>query len=118
MTEKQKKFIQDRIHERKMICVKRGTIDSESRYVGFPVLLSDSLLLMTNIYDFHDEGYVLLQTADLTEVTAKDSDFYEQICIQEGLGEKVSLCPIKKGRFLFGGFVPIHGLSGIYFHSL
>ncbi len=96
MTEKQKKFTQDRIHEQKIICVKRGTIDPESRYTGFPVWLSDSLLLMTNIYDFHDEGYVLLQTADLTEVTAKDSDFYEQICIREGLGEKVSLCPIKK----------------------
>ena len=83
MTEKQKILTQNYIRDCKMIRVERAAVDPDINYTGFPVWLSDSFLLMTNVYDFHDEGYVLLRTSDITKITAKDADFYEKICIQE-----------------------------------
>ena len=91
MTEKQKIQVQSCILDCKMIQVERADVDPDINYTGFPVWLSDSFLLMTNVYDFHDEGYVLLRTSDISKVAAQDADFYAKICIQEGLREK-SFC--------------------------
>lgn len=117
MTEKQEILTQNYIRDCKMIQVERAAVDPDINYTGFPVWLSDSFLLMTNVYDFHDEGYVLLRTSDITEVAAKDSDFYEKICIQEGLRKKVSACTVKKASSYFDvmnqllqypGFISVH----------
>ena len=101
MTEKQKIQVQSCILDCKMIQVERADVDPDINYTGFPVWLSDSFLLMTNVYDFHDEGYVLLRTSDISEIAAKDADFYAKICIQEGLREKASACTIQKADSYF-----------------
>ncbi len=117
MTEKQKILTQSYIRDCKMIQVERADINPDESFTGFPVWLSDSFLLMTNVYDFHDEGYVLLRVPDITEVTAKESDFYENICVKEGLRERVSACFVKETNMYFEalqqflqypGYISIH----------
>lgn len=83
-------------------------IYSLERITGFPIKLSKDFLLMTNVYDFHDEGYALIKTDDITDAYSKESDaFYERVCILNGLQKKIDNCPINinsitdiKGVFL------------------
>ena len=65
--------------------------------IGFPICLSDKFILTTIITDFHDEGYAVLRTEDITDVYSNESDsFNEKICISEGLQDKVDQELIKK----------------------
>lgn len=62
---------------------------------GFPIKITNNFLLMTNIMDFHDEGYILLRCSDITDAYSKESDsFYEKICISEGLQKQVTKCKL------------------------
>ena len=54
---------------------------------GFPLMMSDELLLTTVINDFHDEGFAILRLKDISDAYSKESEaFYEQICISENIG--------------------------------
>ena len=87
------KNIEYHIEKGMLMRVKRKSENGE--YMGFPIKMTDCWLLMTNVDDFHDEGYLLLQTEDILDAYSKESDsFYEKICIAEGLREKVKSCPI------------------------
>lgn len=80
-----KEIIQYHIDEKLLICIERKNITNEPLW-GFPILLTDQVLLMTKIDDFRDEGIVLIRPEDVTDAFSKESDqFYEYICIQEGL---------------------------------
>lgn len=58
-------------------------------YTGFPLLISDDFLLITNVYDFFDNGYTILRLVDISDAYSKESEvFYESICIAEGLQDK------------------------------
>lgn len=87
------KNIEYHIEKGMLMRVKRKSENGE--YMGFPIKMTDCWLLMINVDDFHDEGYLLLQTEDILDAYSKESDsFYEKICIAEGLREKVKSCPI------------------------
>ena len=56
---------------------------------GFPIKMSNELLLMSVINDFHDEGFAILRLSDITDAYSKEiDDFYEKICIFENIGTK------------------------------
>lgn len=64
------------------------TIDKED-IIGFPISVSEKLLLMSNVVDFHDEGYLVVRMSDIVEAYSLESDaFYEKICSEEGLKTK------------------------------
>ena len=87
--------IQYHIDNKMLLNVER-TFDNETDVVrGFPIKISEELLLMTVINDFHDEGFVLLRLSDISDAYSKESDaFYEKICISEGLQNKVQQCHV------------------------
>lgn len=87
--------IQYHIDNKMILNIERAGI-SELNITGFPIFLTGNYLLMTNIYDFHDEGYVLIKTEDITDAYSnEDEAFYETVCIRENLHCKISTCPIK-----------------------
>lgn len=76
------------IENEMIIKIKRDNVDSDE-FVGFPILLSDELLLMSKIVDFRNDGCIVFRVSDITDAySTSDSDFYEKICKQEGLREK------------------------------
>ena len=88
-------IIQYHIDNKMLLNIER-TFDNETDVVrGFPIKISEELLLMTIINDFHDEGFALLRLSDISDAYSKESDaFYEKICITEGLQNKVQQCHI------------------------
>ncbi len=86
-------IIQYHIDDSMLLSVER-TFDDEVDVVhGFPIKISEELLLMTVINDFHDEGFVILRLSDISDAYSKENDaFYEKICISEGLQNKVQQC--------------------------
>lgn len=63
---------------------------------GFPIKISENLLLMTVVNDFHDEGFAVLRLSDVSDAYSTDSDvFFEKICISEGLQNKIRQCVVK-----------------------
>lgn len=95
-------IIQYHIDNKMLLNIER-TFDNEMDVVrGFPIKISEELLLMTIINDFHDEGFALLGISDISDAYSKESDaFYEKICITEGLQNKVqqsyinTICSVK-----------------------
>lgn len=76
------------IEEELLLSIKRDRIDNE-RIFGFPVYVNDEICVMTNVFDFRDEGIVIFRTGDITDAYSKKSDwFYEHICICEGLRDR------------------------------
>ena len=78
--------IKEHIDNKSLLRVDRSdAIDGES-IIGFPVCLSDTLLLMSNVVDLHDEGYIIVRLSDITDAYLLESDsFYERMCSGEGL---------------------------------
>lgn len=87
--------IQYHIDNKMLLNIER-TFDNETDIVrGFPINVSEELVLMTVVNDFHDEGFVILRLSDISDAYSKESDaFYEKICISEGLQNKVQQCCI------------------------
>ena len=95
MHENIKNTIEDHINEKMLIHIERKNVTDNEAIVGFPIKLSDDFLLMTNIFDFYDDGYTIVKTSDISEAYSKESDeFYEMICISENLLKKADECPI------------------------
>jgi hypothetical protein len=83
--------IGEHIENKMIITIERERIDKEEKLNGFPILLSNELLVMSKIVDFHEEGFIVLRLEDITDAYSKDSDaFYEEICIKEGLRDKIA----------------------------
>ncbi|MGM9937699.1 MAG: hypothetical protein ACI38A_10160 [Candidatus Ornithomonoglobus sp.] len=86
LSDESREIIQYHIDEKMLIDIERNDIASEETIHGFPLMLSQKFLLMTVIYDFHDEGYCILNTEYITDAYSHESDaFREKICISEGL---------------------------------
>ena len=70
-------FLQN--HIRNIRTVERDRIEKEPMS-GFPRFVNSEILVMTKIYDFHDEGILVLKTANISDAYSKESDaFYEKI---------------------------------------
>lgn len=84
------------IDNKMLIKIERESLTGEGQIVGFPIQLTNKFLLMTVISDFYDEGFAILRTCDITDAYSKVNDeYYERICICEGLQDKISMSPIK-----------------------
>ena len=95
MYENIKNTIEDHINEKMLIRIERKNVTDDEAIVGFPIKLSDDFLLMTNIFDFYDDGYTIVKTSDISDAYSKESDeFYEMVCINENLLKRVDECPI------------------------
>lgn len=58
---------------------------------GFPIAMSNELILMSVISDFHDEGFAILRLSDITDAYSTENDaFYEKICISEKIGNNTT----------------------------
>ena len=89
--------IEGHIENEMIITIEREQVDKNERIIGFPLVLSNELLVMSKIVDFHDEGFVVIRVQDITDAYSKEHDvFYEEICIKEGLKGKVDESPIKE----------------------
>ena len=77
------------IENKMYITIERIFEEELNTISGFPLIITDKYLLMTVIVDFHDEGYSLLMIEDISDAYSKENDnFYEKICINEGLQKK------------------------------
>ncbi len=74
------------IIKKKIIRIERKDMFDAEPINGLPIMLSNRFLLMTVVNDFHDEGYAILNIANITDAYSNEYDtFYEKICISEGL---------------------------------
>lgn len=79
------KTIRYHIKEKLLITIERNQIEEEVLY-GFPLFVNSEILIMTKIYDFRDEGILVLKLSEISDAYSKESDvFFEKICKYEGL---------------------------------
>ena len=95
MSEDIKNAIESHINEKMIIRIERKNVSDDEAIVGFPIMMSNDFLLMTNIFDFYDDGYTIVKMADISDAYSKESDtFYEMICVKENLQNKINECPV------------------------
>jgi hypothetical protein len=83
------------IENQMIITIEREKIDKNEKITGFPLMLSEELLMMSKIDDFRDDGFLVMRIEDITDAYSKESDaFYEEICVKEGLKQKAFENPI------------------------
>ena len=74
------------IDNKMLLRVERKSSIDDQCILGFPVSVSNDLLLMSQVVDLRDEGYVILRVSDIVDAYSLKSDaFYEKICSNEGL---------------------------------
>ena len=113
MTSVQKEIIQYHLDEKLIMTIDRCFNNETSSIIGFPICLSDEFILTTVIVDFHDEGYAIVRTKDIVDVYSKESDsFNEQICIFEGLQEKIHQEYVKEINSLKQIFLQLNDYDG------
>ena len=85
--------INNYILDNNLITVQRETINDYQLY-GFPLFVTENILIMTQISDFHDDGVIVLNTDDISDVYADGSEsLREQICKKECLDNKSNPFP-------------------------
>lgn len=97
MTSEQIEVIQYHIANKFLMNIDRCFNGELVSTLGFPICLSEKLILTTVTTDFHDEGYAILRTNDIIDAYSKESDsFNEQICVAEGLQDRIYQSHIKE----------------------
>lgn len=92
-------IIQYHITEKLLITIERSCIEKEVLR-GFPLYVNSEILIMTKIYDFHDEGVVVINTFDISDAYSKESDnFIEKICKTEKLDRVDNPFPLCETMF-------------------
>lgn len=90
MTNEQKEIIQYHIDNKFIMKIDRCFNGETISVMGFPIFMSDEFLFTTVVTDFHDEGYAVLCVKDIVDAYSNESDStYEQICVSEGLQDKI-----------------------------
>lgn len=85
MNKNMKKIIEQCIEFSTYIDIERNKIE-ESFIGGFPLQITDQFLVLSKIYDFRNDGVLILRTKDITNVYSVDENsLYEKICKDEGL---------------------------------
>ena len=106
-------IIQYHIENEFIMTIDRNFNNETSSTTGFPICLSEEFILTTVIVDFHDEGYAIMRTKDVVDVYSKESDsFNEQICISEGLQEKIHQEYVKEINSLKQIFLQLNNYDG------
>lgn len=83
MNPKTRETIQYHIDQNMLLRVERKTIP-DGKLEGFPLLLSNDFLMLRLVTDFHDEGYSIIRTCDISDAYSMESiAFYETICKKE-----------------------------------
>lgn len=113
MTSEQKEIIQYHIDKKFIMSIDRCFNGETTSTVGFPICLSDSFILTTIITDFRDEGYAILRTKDIIDAYSNESaSFNEQICISEGLQDKIRQEHVKVIDSLKQIFIQLNNYDG------
>lgn len=113
MTRDQKEIIQYHIDNKLMMSIDRYFDGETTSTVGFPIFLSDKFVLTTIITDFRDEGYAILRTKDIMDAYSNESvAFNEQICISEGLQDKIYQDHVKEIDSLKQIFLQLNNYDG------
>lgn len=96
MTSEQKEIIQYHIDNKFIMSIDRCFNGETISTVGFPICFSDEFVLTTIVTDFRDEGYAILRTKDIVDAYSNESySFNEQICVSEGLQDKIQQRHVK-----------------------
>lgn len=91
--------IEYHIKNKMVITIERIEIEKEA-LIGFPLLVNSEILIMSKIYDFHDEGIIILNFNDITDAYSKESDsVFEQICKNEKLDKIENPFPMCKNKY-------------------
>ncbi len=73
------------LKEKALVAINREMIDSLSVY-GFILGMSDSLVLLKNVYNLDFDGFRLIRTQDITDAFSEDEEkFLQSILKSEGL---------------------------------
>ena len=90
-------IIQYHIDNKMLLNVERIFNNESDIICGFPIKMSDDLLLTTVVNDFHNEGFSILRLSDITDAYSTETiAFYEKICIAEGLQNEIRQQIIKE----------------------
>ena len=77
--------IEYHINNEMIIKIKRENID-DNEILGFPLGLSEEILLISRVVDFRDDGCLIIRLKDITDAYSLESNsFYEEICKKEGV---------------------------------
>lgn len=113
MTSEQKEIIQYHIDKKFIMSIDRCFNGETTSTVGFPISMSDDFVLTTIITDFRDEGYAILRTKDIIDTYSNEKDsFNEQICISEGLQNKIHQEYVKEIDSLKHIFLQLNDYDG------
>lgn len=79
--------IRHHIENKMLLHIERVFEGQIDEIIGFPLLISDNVLLMSIVNDFYDEGFSILRLSDISDAYSKEDDaFYEKICLSENIG--------------------------------
>ncbi len=83
MADSEIKRLSQCMKDNRLCGINRDMIDDLTTF-GFPVALSENLVLVANVYNFDIDGYKVLRTQDITEVlSGEEEDFTEMILRRE-----------------------------------
>ena len=82
-------YIDRLIADRALISVRRKRVDD--RYIqAFPLAVSQRLVLLQYVYDFHIDGFMLLRLRDISDWKIGDTNIFQRRLLQEeGLFDQV-----------------------------
>lgn len=113
MTNEQREIIQYHIDNKFIMTIDRCFNGETTSVMGFPICMSDEFIITTVITDFHDEGYAVLRVKDIVDAYSNESvSIYEQICISEGLQNKIQQKNLKEIESLDKILLQLQGYDG------
>lgn len=111
-----REIIQYHISNKMILNIKRVFGNETDVIRGFPIKMSEELLIMTVINDFHDEGFAILRLSDISDAYSEKNDiFYEKICITEniGLGTSTFIKDVSNFSFVLKQLINYKGFCSI-----
>ena len=82
-------YIDRLIADRALVSIRRKRVDS--RFIqAFPIAVSQRLVLLQYVYDFHIDGFMLLRLRDISDWKIGDTNIFQRRLLQEeGLFDQV-----------------------------
>ena len=82
-------YIDRLIADRTLVSIRRKRVDSRS-IQAFPIAVSQRLVLLQYVYDFHIDGFMLLRLRDISDWKIGDTNNFQRRLLQEeGLFDQV-----------------------------
>jgi hypothetical protein len=70
------------IADRALISIRRKRVDARS-IQAFPLAVSQRLVLLQYVYDFHIDGFMLLRLRDISDLKIGDTNIFQRRLLQE-----------------------------------